>query len=180
MDTMKIETELAQNGLECGSCGEELNAHGEVFLLQVVRPYVVVSATTHEAQIQFEAQTKENGDYTDYPYFFHGDCWSEMNDELIELIGTVQPDHSPEAICRCNYCHAGVIEGDLLGIVHYGAFKLSLQQPNGHDALEHTMERGPTYICSACLCELNLNVVEGLWGEESQVMDAEGEAWVSD
>jgi len=155
-------------------------------LLQIVRPYLFQDDASGEWRLHFEKQLGEDGDFAHAPYFFHEDCWLETSESLRDEVEGNPPTRleGSTIACRCNFCGSDVAEGDYLGIVHYGDFRLSNRQPNLQDALEHTMEGGPQYLCTECLFELNVSVLEGLWDEDAGIMnedeeedDGEKRAW---
>lgn len=169
----RVKSVLTKQEHQCGSCGEDFDPNEEVFLLQVVRPYRRLNMADDGSQqwvLEFQQVLDEEGDYDNAPYFFHADCWSEAHDALKELLEGSNPSAAENAVCACEYCHSQISEGEIMGVAHYGEFILSDQQPNGVDALDIRIDHmHPTHLCVNCLNELNINVVEGLWANDSTV-----------
>lgn len=174
----RVLSALAQQEHKCGSCGGDFDSLAKTMLLQVVTPHIFQDESSGEWKLHFEKQVREDGDFEQAPYFFHEGCWLEASESLKEEVENNPPTRlEGESIaCHCSFCGSDVADGDTLGIVHYGDFILSNRQPNRQDALEHTMEGGPQYLCTECLFELNTSVLEGLWsdsndGEENEVTE---------
>jgi hypothetical protein len=154
----------------CGSCGDEFDPEEVVVLLQVVRPYRYQDSN-QGWQLHFQNQLTEYGEFIHYPYFFHRGCWEEVLDSIEEAVcGEVPTPPDNYTACLCDTCKSSISDGELIGIAHSGVFLLSNRQPNLIDALEHSMSSQPIYLCTQCLCELNLNILEGLWPEDEDIM----------
>jgi hypothetical protein len=158
----------------CGGCGEEFDPSDQVGLIQVVRPYRIFDQTSQQWVLHFEKILDEDGDFTHAPYFFHKKCWEETERSLLEYMEDLDPikvdknKHNVACICSC--CSSEVAEGEELGVIHDGQFELSAYQPNLSDVLDVAFHSYPDYLCTTCLNELNVSLIE-LWDEESGIKE---------
>lgn len=162
---------LLKNQHFCGSCGEDFDVEEVALLLQIVRPYRFFDESSQSWQLNFQKQVTDEGDFIHYPYFFHRGCWEEVLDSMEEAIAEEAPT-PPDAYtaCICDTCRSSISDGELIGIAHSGVFLLSNRQPSMLDTLDHSMSSQPLYLCTQCLCELNVNVLQGLWSEDEDII----------
>lgn len=167
----RVRRVLIQHDHKCGACGEELDPDDSMYLIQIVRARRFFNQETQRWELHFEKQIDdETGDFENPPYFFHPDCWSENSEELREAAQAIEPSVEEDPACICSFCGSHIPEEELMGVVHQGEFVLSERQPDGHDAIDTPLDpMNPEYLCLYCLNEFNLNVVEGLWNEESEI-----------
>lgn len=181
IESSRVKRVLTQHDHKCGACAEEFDPNEYIFLIQIVRPYRYYNDQTHQWELHFEKQIdEESGEFENYPYFFHQDCWTENADELAESAAGVTPTLEGDPACTCNFCKSHICEGELMGVVHLGEFVLSERQPNGHDAIETPLDPvNPTYLCVNCLNEFNINIVPELWDVEGSVAVGGEAPWES-
>lgn len=147
----------------CGNCSELLLAHKPLYLLYVGRPHV------QNGHISFIPEMTQEGEYEHWPYYFHQKCWEEVIESLNELNEDVPPALVEGTIAAtCRGCSSHIIPGELCGVVYFGQLTLSDRAPSGEYALEMAITSSQ-YVCSVCMNDINLSILEGLWGTNEYI-----------
>lgn len=150
---------LKKEGQVCGSCGDPLASHTALTYLYLTRPL-------QDGRNTPPAMT-DTGQYAYWPYFFHQECWEKAAAELAELSdGTPSHIVGGTVVGECCCCGSHILPGELSGVTYDGQLVLSERAPNGMFALEFIKHTDHEFVCSVCMNELNLNILEGLWGHE--------------
>lgn len=154
---------LVKEDHRCGSCSDNLKAGVRMNLLVVVRGHV----NPHGPTI-YVPSINQQGTYEHHPYFFHWKCWEEVVEALNEMNDGTDPDHviGATVLGECVGCGAHILPGELMGAVYDGKLTLADRAPSGQWALDFIASSSVVHVCSVCLNDINLSIVEGLWGSE--------------
>lgn len=150
---------IHQEGHNCGSCNELIGAQQHGYLIQIARCYVENGVTTIVPPVD------KDGDPEFVSYFFHEKCWEEVIEALVDVNEDVPPSVIQGTISgECAGCSSHILPGELCGIIYEGSAELSDFCPNGDWALDWRVS-DTHMLCSVCLNEININTLEGLWGD---------------
>jgi hypothetical protein len=165
--------QVEKEGHLCGSCGEHTYSRVPLYLLHIGRAGVQYDASGRPSQ-KIEALLLSDGSYRHQPYFLHEDCWDEAKDSLQELHEdqpAVKVDASKVLVfAECLSCGSHILTGEVMGVIYAGELSLSPRVPSGQWALDFETVPPFEYVCLPCLNDINMTVIENLWGEGQRIL----------
>jgi hypothetical protein len=162
---------VMQSDHVCNSCSKLVAAETPICLLHIV----IANVTQDDCGRVFEVPLPllaADGEYQYHPYYLHEDCWDETRSTLRYIYKDQPPVLVSGAfvVAACTGCGSDILQGEKTGIVYDGSFVLSDRAPNREWALDFITIPPFEYICSVCCNDINLNLLEGLWGTGEHIL----------
>ena len=151
---------LEQEKHPCGGCEDPLPIHGALALVQFV------TVTNYAGSFKMDPVLKPDGTYRWLPFWFHRKCWEETQDMIRDEFRDVLPRPArTQCVAVCDTCEADIENGEMIGVIHWGALTLSDRSPDGLDALEMAMSQvlAPNTLCVPCMAYASRHLLSGRW-----------------
>lgn len=149
-----------ESGACCAQCEDPIHLADEIFLLRVVRPFLVNGELKHFDVLE------PNGEFTYEPAFFDFGCWEEEQENLETIQEDIPPVPDEEGMLLCDICRSDIRQGECVGLLNFGEMQWSERSPNN----QHTFVFAPLdegkHICTACLAHLDNERTNPIWPQD--------------
>ena len=150
----ELEIAVYKSGHSCSKCGDALLHTDEVYLLQVVQPYV-------DEQLEFAPIISTDDDFLYEPIFLDFMCWEKVEEEIREAVENVPPILDTYGILDCSLCESSIRQWEVMGLATYGELHCSQRTPEGSPTSTFKqMDNLPTVLCISCLKKMNADILE--------------------
>jgi hypothetical protein len=148
---------------ECHHCERHIHLEEEIVVLEVGFP------SMGDEGLEFLDLVAQDDDYMYKPMLFHRDCWGEIYHDYNERMKDEKPVGWPGSLIECDICTSDICARETTGQLREGKLVISARRPNHQTTLRVIFNRGPLFLCIACLAGINDEC--SLWEE----VDHDGE-----